>query len=113
MITEVRILTKKGAQHHESLLIIDWTGVSEHDMQVLAQWAIIHNTQAKIVKDGSDFYSDRILIKAAEMVKESAPLILAKYTPPPPKLVKFESALEKALDGMTEEERQQLMALLT
>lgn len=112
MITEQRVLTRKmnSKQHHETCVVIDWEGVTPEEMMQMAQWALIHEAQARFAKS-TDEVPERHHISAKEIVKQR-PVLLLKFAPPPPKEVVLSKAYEKLLDHMSDDDRAQLIAML-
>jgi hypothetical protein len=111
MKTDIRLLTKRDGKklHYETLLQIDWTGVTQEQLQTLAQWAIMHETQARYAKADHN-PPEHDLVIAAELAK-SQPQLCLKYTPSPPKIV-LSKEYQDLLDRMSPEERKQLEELL-
>lgn len=112
MITEpFRILTqrdKKGA-HAETLVTIDWTGITQEELYSLARMALIHDMQARFVKDKSPI-PEKLTIYAATQVHKPSPAMV-KYCPPEPKLKKETMDLEKLLEKLSPEELRILLEI--
>ena len=90
---------RKGESHHETALTIDWTGITDNELKILARNALIHDFQARCVRDKKNPVPERATIIAKNMVHQP-PVALLKYTAPPPKV-------------QLSREMQQLMKMLT
>ena len=75
-----KILTKKGSGHRETEVTIDWTGITEDQLKLLAGNALIHDLQARIYKDIIPF-PEKIMLNAAEL-SNRRPIALDRWQPP-------------------------------
>ena len=111
MKTDIRLLTRREGKktHHETVLTIDWSGVTEEQLRTLAQWAIVHEVQARFFK-GEQEPPETHLVKVAELAREQ-PTLNLKWCPPPPK-IKFSKEFADLLAGLTPEEKEKLEGML-
>jgi hypothetical protein len=109
MHTEIRILTKRENKrgHCETKLTIDWSGVTAEQMLQIAQWAVIHEMQARYFKAEQN-PPEKETVKVSDLIHDK-PMILAKFTPAPPK-VKVSKQLEDLLQQLSPEEIATLLA---
>jgi len=107
MKTVFKVLTQKKAEqsHRETLVTIDWTGVTHEQLMTLAKWALTADMQARFVKSNSPI-PDKWDIKACEQVKQE-PAALWAYQPP-----KKKDPMEELLAKMNPKEREALLAEL-
>ncbi len=85
MTDQFKILTQRRREsaHHETEVTIDWTGITERELYILARTALIHDLQARMVKQPGSM-PEKVKIIAAAEVHHPSPALL-KYTPPPPR----------------------------
>lgn len=85
MKVEFKILTRKreGQSHRETLVTIDWTGVSKEDLMILAKNALVQDLQARIQKEFSQFPAEYTVIAKDVVHRESA--ALWQYQPREPR----------------------------
>ena len=112
MQTEIRILTRREnrKEHHETLLTIDWTGITREQLMVLAQWAITHEVQARFYK-AEENPPEKHTVVASTLVNNE-PSILKKYAPIPKK-VRIEKSVLAVFEGMDLEEIKKLLGPTT
>jgi hypothetical protein len=63
------------------MVTIDWTGITEHQLKLLAKQLLVHDLQAKIQKGDFENFPTEITIVAVEEVHE-AKVCLQKFTVP-------------------------------
>lgn len=104
MKTEQRILTRKltSKQHYETLVVIDWAGVTQEQLMTMAQWAIIHELQARYAKGDMEI-PEKERVSAVEVAKEK-PVMLLKFSPPPSRPIKLDKQTQALFDTLTKEE---------
>lgn len=108
--TVIKVLTqkKKGGNHYQTELTLDWSEVTYEDLLVLARNALVHEFQARVVKGCKDYLDlerdkvpEKFTIRAKDWV-DLTPVMVAKYTPQPPNVQKL---LKQFLDaGLTPED---------
>lgn len=112
MKESIRILTqrKKGESHHETLLSIDWSEMTEEQLRVLARNALIHDFQARIVKDHLPV-PEEYCIMAKDMVNRT-PVALFKFMPSAACTLTPDEELDELIAKLSPEERAQLLGEL-
>jgi hypothetical protein len=113
---EFKILTKKreGQSHRETLVTIDWSGISKEDLMILAKNALVQDLQARIQKEFQQFPTEYMIIAKDVVHKESA--ALWQYQPREPRQQpefpesKSLRELHKLLDGLPKEELELLLS---
>lgn len=103
-----KVLTQKrrGSAHAETEVTIDWTGVSQEDLMLLAKAALVYDMQASFAAS-SEAIPEKHLILAAGKVKHAPPMLM-KYTPKPKKAPEIPVELEKYLKTLSAAELKQL-----
>jgi hypothetical protein len=83
MQTVAKLLTRRreGGAHHEVSVCIDWTGITEAQLQFLAAQLLYHDLQARIQKGGYHGVPEFVTIVARDMVHEE-PVCRQKYNVP-------------------------------
>lgn len=111
--TTIRVLTQreKGKPHHETLLTIDWTGITEADLLMLAANALVRDAQM-VLRGGPIPEEYTVMAKAhchapLPVNWKGVPQAWKEGTDKPGKKEKF--TLEELLGQLSAEE---LMALL-
>jgi hypothetical protein len=104
VIEPIRILTqrRKGEAHAETLVTIDWTGITQEELYSLARNALIHDMQARFVKDMAPIPEKHTILACVQVHKPSPAMV--KYTPPPPKPTKMAPGLDELLANLSQEE---------
>lgn len=103
------VLTRRdcAAGHENTELTIDWTGITEQELYKLAQNALVHDFQARMVKEKRAL-PEKYTIVAKQQVHEP-PAALLKYCPKPAK-PKIDKTLAAAFAGLTREELEILLS---
>ena len=70
MKDELKILTRKakGRSHTETALLIDWDGMDQEKMMVLARSCIINALQTRWKRDPQAIIPDQMSIRAVDFV---------------------------------------------
>lgn len=102
-----RILTQRqpGTCHIETNVEIDWRGMTEQDFRIMSRCLIVHILQARF-KAMKGSIPENIRVTAKEMVHMEV-FVPKEYQPRRKK-----DAIDKLLERLSEEEMQQLSALL-
>ena len=109
MTDTFKILTKKGSGHRETEVTLDWTGVTEEQLKLLARNALIHDLQARIVKDIIPF-PEKVTLSAVELANRR-PVALDRWQPPESTVtVKTSKTLEALLRQLSPDELLKLLA---
>lgn len=119
-----RILTKVGNSHRESEVFINWEGISEADLKILATAAIKHNIQAMLRKQWQSG-DEKIFVTAKDAVNnpqasrftdldflnklDRTPEDRMERKPGSKSVVDPITAL---LDGMSPEQKKEILAML-
>lgn len=105
-----KILTckAKGRAHQETTVSIDWTGMDEEHLRVLARSCIIYALQKSWKKDTENPIPENAPVRAVDFVKGQLHEVL-EDRPPLPKKVDW---MDKLLGDMSRQERELLMASL-
>lgn len=126
-----RILTKVGNSHRESEVFINWEGISEADLKILATAAIKHNIQAMLRKqwqpgDEKIFVNAKDVVNKGEGSRFNDLSFLAKldrtpedqFKPVKNALIQARAAddamsdLNKLLAGMTPEQKRAILLMV-
>lgn len=108
MIT-VTVLTKKqnGAGHHSTEVSIDFSGLSQEQILLLARARVVDRWQRE-VKAGHTVIPSEITLNAADYVQPERVISDEPLNLPKPK----DYALERLLEGLSATDKQQMLALL-
>lgn len=96
---------RKREQAHRNIEVtIDWSGITEDELKILARNALIHNLHHEI-RTGDGPFPEKVMICARAQVRKP-PEALEQYDPARLKkpTVKVDAKLEIALKGLTREE---------
>lgn len=99
MQTVAKLLTRRrdGGAHHEVSVRIDWTGITEAQLQFLAAQLLYHDLQARIQKGDYHGVPEFVTIVARDMVHQE-PVCREKYNIP--------ESWKSGKDKLTPEERE-------
>lgn len=108
-----KILTQrhKGESHRETAVTIDWEGVSERDLRILARRAIIYNLQVHIQKYLEGPFPQEYKISAREAAADHTPAMTCIFAPKVPRVL-AKDKLDDLLAQLSVDELKQLEALL-
>jgi hypothetical protein len=83
-----KILTqrKKGESHRETLVTIDWDGVSEDQLRTLARRALVYNFQCSIKKDPTGPFPETVTLVARNAAEDHTPVMEIIFAPQVPKV---------------------------
>lgn len=104
------ILTRreKKASHRTTEVTIDWDGITEYQLRLLARNALIHDLQAQIQKK-DEVFPEKVTLIARERVFLEPPS-LVKFMPVKRAVeVKVSKGLEDLLKNLTKEELRELL----
>lgn len=107
-------LRRNSKRGHESVLVlIDWSGVSDKDLRMLAAHYVV-NRAAHDLKDYEERLPESVEYRAADFV-HTEPLVQKDYVIPkswtaPAKKSKARKELEELLEGLSPEERRILLS---
>lgn len=112
-----KILTKKkeGQSHRETEVTIDWRGISEDDLKILAKSAIVRDLQAKIQAGVFDTFPDKVEVVAKDLIRHD-PAGQWEYQPNAVRsanhstISTIDKKLEKLLQELSPEELKALLA---
>ena len=84
-----KILTQrhKGESHRETAITIDWTGISQRDLMILAKRAIVYNLQVHIQKYLEGPFPVECKISAVEAAADHTPAMTCVFAPKVPKVL--------------------------
>ena len=113
MIETFKILTQrhKGESHRQTEVTIDWSGVSERDLKVLAKRAIVYNLQVHIQKCLEGPFPTEVKISAAEAAADHTPAMRIVFAPKVPRVL-AKDQLDELLARLTPEELKELEGML-
>lgn len=114
MADSFKIFTRKTPQsaHVQVEVFIDWSGISEEEMKILARNALIHNLHAEVAKSTGPI-PEKVFICARAQVHKPAP---AQEVYDPARLKKptvtIDPKLKDALKGLSKDELKQLLGIV-
>jgi len=115
VIDVLNILTcrSKGQGHQKTVLTIDWSGISEEQLRVLARSAIIHSLQ-HLYRQPLHSVPEEHVVKAVDFVKGELHEVLIDRPKPVRQQLKgaMETKLEQMLAALSPQEREQLLGEL-
>lgn len=105
-----KILTckAKGRAHQGTEVTINWDGMDEEHLKVLARSCIVQAMQMRWKKDPFASIPDKCAVNATEFVKGQLHEILIDRPPVP----KQASWLDKMIAGMSEAEKASILAMM-
>jgi hypothetical protein len=112
---QITILTKKTkhGSHQETKVFIDWTGITEAELIILARRALIYNFQIGVTKDLIPGVPEHYVVDAKAAAEDRTPHMVVVFAP---KVEKCKDGswddpndIEKLLDRLSPEERKVLL----
>lgn len=110
-----KILTqrKKGESHRETLVTIDWDGVSEGQLRTLARRALVYNFQCSIKKDPTGPFPETVTLVARDAADDHTPVMEIIFAPTVPKSKHAKDlSWDDVLGKLSPEELKELQQLL-
>lgn len=110
---EFRILTQKakGHAHSETLVRIDWEGITEDQLRILARRALIYQFQLSVQKDLIPGVPEAVTIIARDHAADRTPILEVVFAPKVKKVHKNSAPdIEELLGQLSPEERAVLFA---
>ena len=114
MTDSFKILTQrhKGESHRETEVTIDWTGITERDLDRLARRAIVYNLQVHIQKYHEGPFPTEAKIIATEAARDHTPALTTVFAPKVQKVLSGKDAWEDLLKQLTPEQLKELEEML-
>jgi hypothetical protein len=83
MQDKFKILTrrKKGESHRETEVTIDWDGVTESQLRILARRALVYNFQCSIQKDPTGPFPEAVILTARDEAQDHTPVMEIIFAP--------------------------------
>jgi beta-galactosidase/beta-glucuronidase len=83
MNEQITILTKKTkhGSHHQTKVTINWEGVTQNDLMILARRALIYNFQVGVTKDLIPGVPEIFYINAHDAADDKTPHLTVVFAP--------------------------------
>lgn len=114
MTDSFKILTQrhKGESHRETEVMIDWTGITERELYILARRAIVYNLQVHIQKYHEGPFPTEVKINAVEAARDHTPAITTVFAPKVQRVLNSVDAVEELLKQLTPDQLKELEKML-
>lgn len=107
------ILTQKakGHAHAETKITIDWTGITEEQLRILARRCLVYQFQLAVQRDFIPGVPDATTIVARDHAVDRTPVIEVVFAPKVKKVTAMpEDTIEDMIARLSDEERKLLFA---